>query len=258
MFRVFIIILIFSTLISCSRVISLDNDVKGAQNNQQTNDGSNDKTASGDTSNLAESADSDSKSGSLIDGKSDSSASSDNGGYYPDSDYITSDNSISYNDSDSMVMNSDSQETVDADSTGSTNDSGFPSGFSLDDCGCGDTPQYDPVCCKDNISVFNKCYANCFAVWGNICKEWQPDICPYAFNNDDDTIQDFDESVVPDSSFSDDSNAQVSDSDTEMPDEDISTCIPKDYDKYCCPDGKKFISKCLADHECLGQNYLCK
>ena len=55
----------------------------------------------------------------------------------------------------------------------------FPEGFSNEECDCGETPDYQPICCDGVTLVFNACYANCYAVKsaGRICLSYENGLC---------------------------------------------------------------------------------
>ncbi len=111
----------------------------------------------------------------------------------------------------------------------------FPAGFSNAECGCGDTPDYQPVCCNSRISVFNSCFANCYAVnSGNkICYYYETGLCSEhgitkdLTDNDTDTDSDLEFS---DNDADTDSGLELTDDDDETGDSDFSTDDETDED----------------------------
>ena len=132
----------------------------------------------------------------------------------------------------------------------------FPEGFSNAGCGCGGTPDYLPVCCDGKISVFNACFANCYAVnSGNkICVSYENGLCGEAAG----ITRDPDEEGG-DQEPADDEDAETDD-DTELPDEDAGPavisnecgCYPEDEPSiFSCADNSfYFITECLATCHC--------
>lgn len=134
----------------------------------------------------------------------------------------------------------------------------FPEGFSNVECGCSDAPQYQPVCCDGKISVFNACFANCYAVKsdGKICSVRKTGLC----DGDEDTDSDYDndpEEDDDDTEESDEDNDIIDDNDTELPDSDEDVinnecgCYPGEEPAvFSCGEDSYFITSCLANCLC--------
>lgn len=133
----------------------------------------------------------------------------------------------------------------------------FPEGFLNDECGCGNTPHYLPVCCDGRISVFNACFANCYAVKsGNkICTSYETGLCGGAEITRGLTEGDGEETEQPDAD-----EYNENDDDAELPDEDAEPaeipnecgCYPEDEATifYCSESFYFFITECLATCHC--------
>lgn len=131
----------------------------------------------------------------------------------------------------------------------------FPEGFSNVECGCGSTPDYAPVCCDGMISVFNACFANCYAVnSGNkICSFYETGLCGGTGITKDLTEGDG-EPAEPSADEDDET-----DDDTELPDEDADPaeitnecgCYPEEEASiFRCGGSFYFITECLANCHC--------
>ncbi|MBP5201788.1 hypothetical protein J6253_03520 [bacterium] len=133
----------------------------------------------------------------------------------------------------------------------------FPEGFSNAGCGCGNAPDYLPVCCDGKISVFNACFANCYAVKsGNkICTSYETGLCGGAEITRGLTEGDGEETEQPDAD-----EYNENDDDAELPDEDAEPaeipnecgCYPEDEATifYCSESFYFFITECLATCHC--------
>ena len=177
-------------------------------------------------------------------------------GDYPDEDY-----------SDSNSDNEDPQATNP--DTGNPNETSddedeayifpesdpFPEGFSNIICECGEAPQYQPVCCDGKISVFNKCFANCYAINsdGKICSVSETGLCDEYEKTDDDA-----EETPENDTEEDDQDAEITDdSDTELPDSDEIVienecgCYPEEEPAiFRCGEDSFFVTSCLANCFC--------
>ena len=147
----------------------------------------------------------------------------------------------------------------------------FPEGFSNVECGCGNTPDYLPVCCDGMISVFNACFANCYAVnSGNkICSSYENGLCGEAGiirglnegeGEDNDDTEPSDGENDEDAETDDNDQDYDYDDNTELPDEDADSgeipnecgCYPENEPSiFSCADNSfYFITECLATCHC--------
>ena len=132
----------------------------------------------------------------------------------------------------------------------------FPEEFSNADCGCGDTPDYEPVCCNGVISVFNSCFANCYAINSSnkICTVYQPGLCNGNENESEDDGSG--ETSEPDAEEGD-QDTENADDDDEIPDSDEDAeaagcgCYPENEPAiFRCGESFYFITECLASCHC--------
>jgi len=137
----------------------------------------------------------------------------------------------------------------------------FYGNFSNADCDCGYEPEYEPVCCNGIISVFNSCFANCYAINSSnkICTVYKPGLCAAKENSGDDSEEipetDIEENDDQDAEIVDD----IDDADAEMPDSDeegeVSVnecgCYPGNKPSiFSCGETYYFITECLANCHC--------
>lgn len=132
----------------------------------------------------------------------------------------------------------------------------FPEEFSNVECGCGDIPQYNPVCCNGVISVFNSCFANCYAIHsGNkICTVYNEGLCAAYEKSDDDDEEEASEND-PEENGQDD---EIADDDTEIPDSDEDSvnveecgCVPEaEAAVFRCGENSYAVTSCLANCIC--------
>lgn len=117
----------------------------------------------------------------------------------------------------------------------------FPEGFSNAECGCGEDPQYEPVCCNGVISVFNSCFANCYAVNSSnkICTVYNYGLCADSENSGDDTG----ETPEEDSEANDQDDEITDDNDDELPDSDEDSAVISDG-CGCSPEEETAIFRC--------------
>ena len=136
----------------------------------------------------------------------------------------------------------------------------FPEGFSNVECGCSNAPQYQPVCCDGKISVFNTCFANCYAINsdGKICSVYETGLCEgIETSDDDDDETPENDTVVNDSEENDQDTEIIDDNDAELPDSDEDVinnecgCYPEDEPAvFSCGEDSYAITSCLADCLC--------
>ncbi len=258
--RFFIVVLAVFIIFSCDHFVNLgDKSADGADNTE----GLPDEIYEGENSDSAD-------TGNYDDWNEDSAADTDTydegenapadtEGDYPgdngDTDATdTTDSGTDYNDSDSNAPYPD-EEWNDSSYVFPESDP-FPAGFSNAECGCGDTPYYEPVCCNGMISVFNSCFANCYAVnSGNkICYYYETGVCGGAG-----IVMGMTEDDEGDTAPVDDEDDETDD-DTELPDEDAEpTGIPNECGCYpenetaifsCADNSFYFITECLARCHC--------
>ena len=112
----------------------------------------------------------------------------------------------------------------------------FLGGFANTECNCGETPQYQPLCCDGKISVFNVCFANCYAVnSGNkICYSHKTGRCNGSEENGTGSEENDQDIEI------------IDDSDKELPDSDEDTSII-DNECGCYPEEEAGIFKCGED-----------
>lgn len=167
-----------------------------------------------------------------------------------DTDATDTENSAPYNDEDNEMPEEDLYVFPESGDP-------FPEGFSNVECGCGSAPDYAPVCCDSKISVFNACFANCYAFKsGNkICFSYETGLCSGTGIARDLTEGD-DEDPEPDADADEDNE---NDADTELPDEDAAPagisnecgCYPEDEAAiFECGGSLYFVTECLATCHC--------
>lgn len=222
--------------LSCEQVISLDRSLSQAEGSADNEkDSADEGTAGGDPAeDIAEGADS---PGSGM--YNDSSASSDADTVAPMSDdYMNGDGSEDELATDGAAYpdtaSSDSISMSDADTADEWNDDDAAATFSVGDCGCGESPAYEPICCDGATTVFNTCFANCLNVHTGQCATRTDGACAAAIDNDD---------------------AEVSDDDAVT---GACGCVPTDLDAWCCDGGVRYISQCAATCECSGDIVPCR
>jgi hypothetical protein len=160
--------------------------------------------------------------------------------------------------------NTGTDEVSDED-TSSLNGYPFDENFTNENCSCGTDPEYAPVCCNGNISVFNACFANCYGIHssGKICSSYVSGVCGSIDQpvSDDDPVSDeiIDEDVVEnlsdDDMTTDDSNIIDSNDDDilEITPDNECGCYPTDTSFNCCyVNGTVLISSCMAECHCKG------
>ena len=133
----------------------------------------------------------------------------------------------------------------------------FPEEFSHADCDdCGETPDYEPVCCNGVISVFNSCFAKCYAINSSnkICSVYQPGLCNGNENESEDDGSG--ETSEPDAEEGD-QDTENADDDDEIPDSDEDAeaagcgCYPENEPSiFRCGESFYFITECLASCHC--------
>ena len=135
----------------------------------------------------------------------------------------------------------------------------FPEEFSNADCDCGDELDYEPICCNGVISVFNLCFAHCYAInSGNkICTAYKAGLCI-----EHDEPEDEDETENDDDEDADDNDQDIEiidDNDAELPDSDEDAkivnnecgCYPEEkVEIFSCEGNSYFITSCLANCHC--------
>lgn len=249
-------ILFALSLSSCSKFINLgdtSND-KGASDDlpEELSDSENsygDTGSGGDTGNTGDTAD----TGDTGDAGDTSNTATDDAGDTND----TGDTGTDMNDSDNEV--SDESSYLDS--------YPFSEEFTSDDCACGKEPEYAPVCCNGNTSVFSACFANCYYLnsQSRVCSEYADGVCESLpeQNSDEDVmtddsdidtdtaVTDDDALTLPDEAADDSDITETGDSDPVINNE--CGCYPADTGFYCCyVNGTVFISKCMADCHCNG------
>lgn len=249
-------ILFALSLSSCSKFINLgdtSND-KGASDDlpEELSDSENsygDTGSGGDTGNTGDTAD----TGDTGDAGDTSNTATDDAGDTND----TGDTGTDMNDSDNEV--SDENSYLDS--------YPFSEEFTSDDCACGKEPEYAPVCCNGNTSVFSACFANCYYLnsQSRVCSEYATGVCESLpeQNSDEDVmtddpdidtdtaVPDDDVQTLPDEAADDSDITETGDSDPVINNE--CGCYPADTGFYCCyVNGTVFISKCMADCHCNG------
>ncbi len=173
---------------------------------------------------------------------------------YPDED-------CSDNNNDAQATNPDTgnpNETSDTDNEDEVyifpESDPFSEGFSNVECGCGEEPQYDPICCNGVISVFNLCFAHCYAFYsGNkICYVYQTGICAGENSGDDaeETPENDTEQDDQDTEITDDNDTELPDSD-EIVIENECGCYPEEEAAiFSCGEDSFFVTSCLANCFC--------
>ena len=124
----------------------------------------------------------------------------------------------------------------------------FLGGFSNSECNCGEAPQYQPLCCDGKISVFNVCFANCYAVnSGNkICSSYEAGLCNGAEANDgaESEVNDQDTEII------DDTDEELPDSDTVVINNECGCYPGDDTEIFSCGNDSYAITSCLANCIC--------
>lgn len=263
--RFFLVVSIVFLLFSCSQFVNLgDKSADGADNTE----GLPDELYENDSADKGAETD-------YGDWNEDSADTE----YYEDGgqgEYEDSEQNAPYPDEDCTDLNDFDPESEDdnPDSWAEPTDSAyvfpesnpFPEGFSNDDCNyCGETPEYEPVCCNGIISVFNSCFANCYAVNSSnkICTVYKFGLCEAKENSDDDMEEtpenDNEENDDQDAEIVDDIDDDIDDDDAEMPDsdEDVEVsvnecgCYPDNQPEiFSCGGTYYFITECLAECHC--------
>ena len=221
---------------ACEQVIELDKGLSNAEGSTDKEGAFDDATGGNPAEDIAEGPDSPG-SGSY----NDSVASAD--GTLSDTDTAAPStdeegwngdgaDESSYSDADNAVMPDasayDDAQMSDSDPTAS---------LTPDDCGCGDEPLYEPICCDGVTTVFNTCFANCLSVNTGQCATQQTGTCGTqgGENDTDDTAVNDDDTI------------------------DVATCgcVPTDMNSWCCDGGTRYISQCTASCECEGTVTAC-
>ena len=274
--RFFLVVSIVLFVVSCSQFVNLGDKSSGADNTEGLPD------------EIYESDNTDTASSGNYDDWNEDNADSD---YYDENEqdkYEENDEqNAPYPDEDSAdIIDTDSDSytdtDIDTDSESDMNDPAnpddfpdedapvyifpesdpFPEGFSNVECGCGNTPDYFPVCCDGKILVFNPCFVNCYAInsGGKICSVSEPGLCDEAGITRDLTEGDGDADADPSvGEDGEDDDADETDDDTELPDEDGDSdeipnecgCYPEDEASiFSCGESHYFITECLASCHC--------
>lgn len=156
--------------------------------------------------------------------------------------------------------NTDTTEISDEDAS-SLNGYPFADDFTNDMCSCGSTPEYAPVCCTGNISVYNACFANCYAInsSGAICASYSFGICGSVKQPDSDNELTDDSDIIDPTDSDEDIVNSIDDdsvSDDDIPEYVIDNecgCYPENTSFNCCyVNGTVLISTCLAECHCKG------
>ena len=169
----------------------------------------------------------------------------------------TTDSGADYSDSDSNEPYPDDEEWSDGGGYIFPESNPFYEGFSNAECDCGETPYYEPVCCNGVISVFNQCFANCYAInsYNKICTLYQSGLCSEYEKSDSDT----DEIPEADNEENDQDTDIFNDNDNELSDSDEDTetivnecgCYPENEPSiFRCGEIFFFITECLASCHC--------
>lgn len=117
----------------------------------------------------------------------------------------------------------------------------LPEDFNLEDCGCGESSDFQPVCCNDIVNVYNTCYANCLYHASlsepALCYDYEPGLCGK-------------ENTYEDDSDSPPENTKVGEN---------CNCEPADNVFYCCSeDSFVYHTKCMAVCGCEGTYSSCE
>ena len=171
---------------------------------------------------------------------------------YPDEDYADS----NYPDPESDADNSDPWAEPTDSAYVFPESNPFPEGFSNDECNCGENPQYDPICCDGVISVFNICFAYCYAVNSSnkICSVYSVGLCGGNENGPDDsgeTPENDIEENDQDIEIIEDNDNELPDSDEEIVIDNECGCYPEEEAAiFRCGESFYFITECLANCHC--------
>ncbi|MFO7734735.1 MAG: hypothetical protein R6W70_00805 [bacterium] len=117
----------------------------------------------------------------------------------------------------------------------------LPEDFNLEDCGCEESSDFQPVCCNDIVNVYNTCYANCLYHASlsepALCYDYEPGLCGKEDTSEDD-------------SDSSSENTKVGEN---------CNCEPADSVFYCCSENSfVYHSKCMAVCGCEGTYSACE
>lgn len=260
--RFFALVALVLFVFSCSRFVNLGDKEKSADNTEGLpGEMSNDKNDSGDSEAAYDNWNEDNME----------SPSSDEGGngeeVYSDDDFYNENGS--FDEMEDEDVNTDSQsddwnshEYPDEEVCRFPDCSPFPEGFSNADCDCGENQDYEPVCCNGVITVFNSCFANCYAKNSSnrICSVYHSGLCEES-ETDSDTDEtpenDSDTEENEDIEMTDDSEPELQDFDEEVPDSDEDTPDPgcgctleNEPSVFSCGDGLYFVTSCLAECFC--------
>ncbi len=228
---------LFLVFVSCERVIALDKGLENAEGSAGDKQGETDEAAgSNPAENIAEGPDSSPADGLY----NDAAATNDTDIALPAAEEEwggenSSDSTGTYTDTDSALADAVSASDEDA----VVSDADTSSSFSVSDCGCGDQPTYDPVCCDGTTTVFNKCFANCINYHTGQCVSQEKGPC--GSSNDDGSDADEIE---------------------EVPDDDAVTtgsceCAPADLSPWCC-EGNRYLGECTALCDCAESPVPCR
>ncbi len=234
---------------SCEQVISLDKGLANAEGSTDKEGEFDGATGGNPAEDIAEGPDSPdnqatadstaSADGTVSDADTATPNSDDSwneDGTADESSYSDADNGVAPDTmADSSVSDEDAydgmDDTVSADSDPTAS-------LTPEDCGCGENPEYAPICCDGVTTVFNTCFANCLNVNSGQCATQQTGTCASQGGEND------------------------ADADTEVSDDDTINvgscgCIPTDMNAWCCDGGTRYISECTATCECEGTAVFC-
>lgn len=238
--RFLLIFLSVFIFLSCSQYINLGDDdnseVIASEDNYAPEMGDTGDYDAGDTDSKAEAGDYNSDSDAADSGDWGNTAPESDGGFDSGDSADWSDTADSGCDSSDTYDEVDSSSPYESDDSDNSSGNGsgyvfpeedpFPEGFSNIECDCGNTPDYQPVCCDGMTLVFNACFANCYAVKSNakICVSYENGLCP-----------DSDDGGDPDGT----------------PNE--CGCYPEEEPSvFRCGENSYFITSCLANCHCDG------
>ncbi|MBR4531252.1 hypothetical protein IKO70_02430 [bacterium] len=261
--RFFLVVSIIFFVFSCSKFVNLgDKSYDGADNTEglpdelYESDAPDTEASPGDYDDWNEdSADSD----YYDEGSQDEWEDNEQNAPYPDEDYADS----NYPDPESDTDNSDPWAEPTDPAYVFPESNPFPEGFSNADCNCAYELEYEPVCCNGIISVFNSCFANCYAKKSSnkICTVYNPGLCDGYENSDDDVEEtpgnDNEESDQDIEIVDDNDTDEADDADAEIPDSDADAevagcgCYPEEEAAiFRCGESFYFITECLATCHC--------
>ena len=255
--RFFLVVSVLLFAVSCSQFVNLgDKSADGADNTEGLPD---------------EIYEDNGEAGADYGDCSDWNEDSADPGYYDDGEKYSDNESAEDIDDTDMTDNMDPSEQSDSDWPSEIPDENssytfpesnpFPEEFSNADCDCGEDPQYDPICCNGVISVFNLCFAHCYAIHSanKICSVYKAGLCDgYESSDDDEEIPENDpEESDPETNDQDSAIVEENDNDEEFPDSDEESlesgcgCYPENEAAiFRCGEHSYFITSCLANCLC--------